>query len=184
MSERPRLRKYYEDVVVPDLSDKYGNPMEVPGIRKVVVNFGLGGDAKDRSKVKSATEVLKLITGQQPVITRAKRSISSFHLRKGQPVGMKVTLRKNRMYEFLDRLINVAIPRIRDFRGLNPDSFDGHGNYTFGISEQFVFPEIEYEQVKEVFGMDITLVTSADSDEQSLELLTSMGMPFRIEEKK
>lgn len=179
MGEKPRLRKYYEEVIVKDLREKYGNPMAVPKLGKVVINAGLGSDASNRDILESAIEGLKIITGQRPIVTRAKKSVSGFHLRAGNPVGLKVTLRGNRMYEFFDRLINVAIPRIRDFRGLDPDSFDGRGNYTFGVSEQFIFPEIEYDQVKEVFGMDITMVTTAETDEDARDLLARFGMPFR-----
>jgi len=179
VGEKPRLRKYYEEVIVKDLREKYGNPMAVPKLEKVVINAGLGSDASNRDILESAIEGLKIITGQRPIVTRAKKSVSGFHLRSGNPVGLKVTLRGNRMYEFFDRLINVAIPRIRDFRGLDPDSLDGRGNYTFGVSEQFIFPEIEYDQIKEVFGMDITMVTTAETDEDARDLLARFGMPFR-----
>ncbi|MEA1913152.1 MAG: 50S ribosomal protein L5 [candidate division WOR-3 bacterium] len=181
MREKPRLRKYYEEVVIKELSEKYGNPMAVPKLEKIVINCGLGGDARDRKTLESAIESLKEITGQKPKVTRAKKSVSAFHLRAGNPVGLKATIRRDRMFEFLDRLINVAIPRIRDFRGLNPNSFDGRGNYTVGVSEQFIFPEIDYEKVKEVIGMDITLVTTAKKDEDAMELLKRFGMPFRME---
>jgi len=180
MGEKPRLRKYYDEVIVKDLLPKYGNSLAIPLLEKIVVNAGLGGSASNRDIMEAATGGLKVITGQKPIVTRAKKSVSGFHLRAGNPVGLKVTLRKDRMYEFLDRLINVAIPRIRDFRGLNPDSFDGHGNYTFGVSEQFIFPEIEYDQIKEVFGMDITLVTTADTDEDARDLLKRFGMLFKV----
>ncbi|MEO0293732.1 MAG: 50S ribosomal protein L5 [candidate division WOR-3 bacterium] len=176
----PRLRKYYEEVINKELTEKYGNPMRVPKLQKIVINCGLGKRGKERAIFESAVESLKEITGQKPVTTRAKKSISAFYLREGDPVGLKVTLRGNRMYEFLDRLVNVAIPRIRDFRGLSPDSFDGRGNYTFGISEQFIFPEIDYNKVKEVIGMDITITTTAKNDEEGLELLKRFGFPFRI----
>lgn len=180
MVEMPRLRKYYKDEINKELFKKYGNYMKVPGLEKIVVNCGLGKSAKERAVYESAIESLKEITGQKPVTTRAKKSISTFFLRTGDPVGLKVTLRKNRMYEFLDRLVNVAIPRIRDFRGLDPDSFDGRGNYTIGISEQFIFPEIDYDKVKEVIGMDISIVTTAENDEDALELLKKFGLPFRV----
>ena len=179
MAAKPRLRKYYEEIVVKELNNKYGNPMAVPKVEKIVINAGLGSDASNREILESATNGMKIITGQKPIITRAKKSVSGFHLRAGNPVGLKVTLRRNRMYEFLDRLVNVAIPRIRDFRGLNPDSFDGRGNYTLGVSEQFIFPEIEYDQIKNVFGMDITVVTTAKTDEEARDLLSKLGMPFR-----
>ena len=180
MKEKPRLQKYYQEKINKDLLEKYGNCMKVPRLQKIIVNCGLGKSAKDRSIFESAVESLKEITGQKPLTTRAKKSISSFYLREGDPVGIKVTLRKERMYEFLDRLISVAIPRIRDFRGLNPDSFDGRGNYTLGISEQFIFPEIDYDKVKEVIGMDISLVTTAETDEEGLDLLRRFGLPFKI----
>lgn len=179
MGYKPRLRKYYEEKIIGELLEKYGNPMNVPRLQKIVVNCGLGKAAKDRSVFESAVESLKEITGQKPKTTRAKKSISGFYLRAGDPVGLKVSLRGNRMFEFLDRLINVAIPRIRDFRGLSPDSFDGRGNYTLGISEQFVFPEIDYDKVKEVIGMDITIVSTAETDEEGLELLEIFGFPFK-----
>ncbi len=179
MTLKPRLRKYYEEVIAKDLVEKYSNPMAVPKLEKIVINCGLGNDASNREILESAIESLKIVTGQRPIVTRAKKSISGFHLRAGNPVGLKVTLRRNRMYEFFDRLINVAIPRIRDFRGLNPDSFDGRGNYTLGVSEQFIFPEIEYDQIKEVLGMDITLVTTVKTDEEARDLLVRFGMPFR-----
>jgi large subunit ribosomal protein L5 len=180
MKEKPRLHKYYKEKINKDLLEKYGNCMSVPRLQKIIVNCGLGKSAKDRAVFESAVESLKEITGQKPLTTRAKKSISSFYLREGDPVGLKVTLRKERMYEFLDRLISVAIPRIRDFRGLNPDSFDGRGNYTLGISEQFIFPEIDYDKVKEVIGMDISLVTTAETDEEGLDLLRRFGLPFKI----
>jgi large subunit ribosomal protein L5 len=180
MSYIPRIKKYYAEVINKELLEKYGNKMRVPRLQKIVVNCGIGKSAKDRAVFESAVESLKEITGQKPLVTRAKKSISAFYLRKGEPVGLKVTLRKNRMYEFLDRLVNVAIPRIRDFRGLDPDSFDGRGNYTFGVSEQFIFPEIDYDKVKEVIGMDITIATTAKNDEEGLELLERLGMPFRV----
>ncbi len=180
MGEMPRLQKYYKEEINKELFKKYGNNMKVPRLEKIVVNCGLGKSAKERAVYESAIESLKEITGQKPITTRAKKSISSFFLRTGDPVGLKVTLRKNRMYEFLDRLVNVAIPRIRDFRGLNPDAFDGRGNYTLGISEQFIFPEIDYDKVKEVIGMDISIVTTAENDEEALELLKKFGLPFKI----
>jgi large subunit ribosomal protein L5 len=176
----PRLKKYYEEVINKELIEKYGNEMRVPRLQKIVINCGIGKSEKDRAVFESAVESLKEITGQKPLVTRAKKSISAFYLRAGEPVGLKVTLRKNRMYEFLDRLANVAIPRVRDFRGLDPDSFDGRGNYTFGVSEQFIFPEIDYDKVKEVIGMDITINTTAKNDEEGLELLERLGLPFRV----
>jgi large subunit ribosomal protein L5 len=180
MGDIPRLHKYYKEEIKNKLLEKYGNSMSVPKLEKIVVNCGLGKSAKDRAVFDSAVESLKEITGQKPITTRAKKSISSFYLRAGDPVGLKVTLRKGRMYEFLDRLINVAIPRIRDFRGLNPDSFDGRGNYTLGISEQFIFPEIDYDKVKEVIGMDISIITTAKKDDDAAELLKMFGLPFKV----
>lgn len=176
---KPRLQKYYEENIKEKLTEKYGNAMAVPKLEKIVVNCGLGEDAKNRNVLESAQESLREITGQQPILTRAKKSISAFHLRKGDPVGLKVTVRKQRMYELFDRLVNIAIPRIRDFRGLDPDSFDGHGNYTLGVSEQFIFPEIDYDKVNEVVGMDITIVTTAETDEEARKLLKEFGVPFR-----
>jgi large subunit ribosomal protein L5 len=180
MKEKPRLQRYYQGEINKGLLERYGNYMRVPRLQKIVVNCGLGKSAKDRSVFESAVESLKEITGQKPITTRAKKSISTFYLRTGEPVGLKVTLRRERMFEFLDRLVNVAIPRIRDFRGLNPDSFDGRGNYTLGISEQFVFPEIDYDKVKEVIGMDISIITTAKTDEEGLELLKRFGLPFKL----
>jgi large subunit ribosomal protein L5 len=180
MGDIPRLHKYYKEEIRKELLKKYGNTMRVPRLEKIVVNCGLGKSAKDRAVFDSAVESLKEITGQKPITTRAKKSISSFYLRAGDPVGLKVTLRKDRMFEFLDRLINVAIPRIRDFRGLEPDSFDGRGNYTLGISEQFIFPEIDYDKVKEVIGMDISLITTAENDEDAAQLLKKFGLPFKV----
>ncbi len=179
MAYIPRLRKYYREEINKDLQKKYGNCMRVPQLQKIVINCGLGKSAKERAVFESAIESLKEITGQKPIITRAKKSISGFYIRAGDPIGLKVTLRKDRMYEFLDRLVNIAIPRIRDFRGLDPDSFDGRGNYTLGISEQFIFPEIDYDKVKEVIGMDITITTTAKNDEEGLELLKKLGLPFK-----
>jgi large subunit ribosomal protein L5 len=175
----PRLRKYYNEEVNKDLAKKYGNCMRAPRLQKIVINCGLGKSAKERAVFESAVESLKEITGQKPITTRAKKSISGFYIRAGDPIGLKITLRKDRMYEFLDRLVNIAIPRIRDFRGLSPDSFDGRGNYTLGISEQFIFPEIDYDKVKEVIGMDITITTTAKNDEEGLELLKKIGLPFK-----
>jgi len=173
-SERPQQ-------VVPALQKRFGykNVLQVPRLRKVVVNMGVGDGLKDAKLMDAAVEDLMTITGQRPMITRAKKSVASFKLRKGMAVGCKVTLRGLRMYEFFDRLVNVAIPRIRDFRGLPADSFDGHGNYTFGIREQIVFPEIDYDKVVKIRGMDITMSTTAGTDEEAYELLRALGMPFR-----
>jgi large subunit ribosomal protein L5 len=176
-----RLKEFYLREVIPALMrDRgYRNVMEVPRLKKVVVNMGLGEAIQNVKVLDSAVEELALITGQKPVVTRARRSIASFKLREGMSIGCMATLRKDRMYEFLDRLINVAIPRVRDFRGLNARSFDGRGSYTVGIREQIIFPEIDYDKVDKVKGMNITIVTTARTDEEALTLLTLLGMPFR-----
>jgi len=176
-----RLLKQYREEIVPALLKRfsYKNVLQVPKLRKIVVNMGVGDGLKDAKLMDAAVEDLMTIAGQRPVVTRAKKSVASFKLRKGMPVGCKVTLRGLRMYEFFDRLVNVAIPRIRDFRGLPADSFDGHGNYTFGIREQMVFPEIDYDKVVKVRGMDIIMNTTARTDEEAFELLKALGMPFR-----
>jgi len=177
----PRLREKYRKEAVPALIKhfSYGNPMMVPRLSKIVINIGLS-EAKDDIKIlDSAVKELAAISGQKPKITRAKKSIANFKLRAGQPIGCKVTLRGSMMYEFLDRFITLAAPRIRDFRGLPRNSFDGRGNYTFGLEEQMVFPEIDYDKVEMVKGMDVTIVTSAKADEEAYELLRLMGLPFR-----
>jgi len=176
-----RLKELYLREVVPALMRErgYKNVMEVPRLTKIVVNMGLGEAIQNIKVLDSAVEEVALLTGQKPVITRARRSIASFKLREGMSIGCMVTLRKDRMYEFLDRLINVAIPRVRDFRGLNARSFDGRGSYTMGIREQIIFPEIDYDKVEKVKGMNITVVTTARTDEEALMLLTLLGMPFR-----
>jgi large subunit ribosomal protein L5 len=176
----PRLKKIYVDKVVGELSTKFGytNVMEAPRLIKIVVNMGVGEGSRDIKLLDAATHDLTQITGQKPVITRAKKSIANFKIRAGMPVGCKVTLRGNRMYEFFDRLVNIAIPRIRDFRGVSPNSFDGRGSYTVGIREQVIFPEIDLDKVIRTQGMDITIVTSAKSDEEARELLRYLGMPF------
>ena len=177
----PNLKKKYREEVIPELMKrfKYKNPMQAPRLEKIVVNCGAGEIARDGKLMEIIMNDLAIITGQKPQIRRAKKSVSNFKIRKGMPVGLRVTLRGDRMYEFLERLISVAIPRIRDFRGLSPDSFDGRGNYTFGVTEQLIFPEIEYDKVQSVFGMDITLVTTAKTDEEGRELLKLLGMPFK-----
>jgi large subunit ribosomal protein L5 len=176
-----RLLTQYREQVVPALQKRFGykNVLQVPRLRKVVVNMGVGDGLKDAKLMDAAVEDLMTIAGQRPMITRAKKSVASFKVRKGMAIGCKVTLRGLRMYEFFDRLVNVAIPRIRDFRGLPADSFDGHGNYTFGIREQIVFPEIDYDKVVKIRGMDITVNTTAGTDEEAFELLRALGMPFR-----
>ena len=177
----PNLKKKYLEEVVPEMKKKFGyrNVMEVPKLEKIVVNMGIGEAINDVKVLDAAVKDLSLITGQRPAITRARASIAGFKLRAGMPVGCRVTLRGDRMYEFLDRLINVAIPRIRDFRGLNPKSFDGRGNYTFGVKEHIIFPEIDYDKILKVMGMDITLVTTAKTDEEARELILLLGMPLR-----
>ncbi len=176
-----RMKTRYADEVVPALLKRfeYTNPMMVPRLKKIVINIGLSEAKEDIKVLESAMGELALISGQRPRITRAKKSIANFKLREGQPVGCKVTLRGDRMYEFFDRLVSIAAPRIRDFRGLPTNSFDGRGNYTFGLDEQVIFPEIDYDDVGAIVGMDITIVTSAQSDEEAFELLKLMNMPFR-----
>jgi len=175
-----RLFLRYKDEILPALMKRfeYQNTMQAPKLEKISVNMGVGDGVKDAKLMDAAVADMGTITGQRPVITRAKKSVASFKLRKGMPIGCRVTLRGTRMYEFFDRLVNVAIPRIRDFRGLSPDSLDGHGNYTFGIKEQIVFPEIEYDKVVKVRGMDITFTTTAKTDEEAFELLKFLGVPF------
>ncbi|MBC7319349.1 50S ribosomal protein L5 [bacterium] len=177
----PRLKDYYRETVVPYLMKRfnYKNIMAVPKIEKVVINMGVGDAIQNPDLLKAAVNDLMVISGQKPVVTKAKKSISNFKLRKGMSIGCMVTLRGNRMYEFLDKLLNVALFRIRDFRGVSPKSFDGRGNYTLGIKEQLIFPEIEYDKVVKVRGMDITIVTTAKTDEEAYELLKALGMPFR-----
>jgi large subunit ribosomal protein L5 len=177
----PRLKTYFEEVVRKQLSNEFGykNRMQVPVIEKVVINMGIGEGVNDRKKVEAAANDLSLIAGQKAVITKARKSIATFKVRDGQPIGCKVTLRKARMYEFVDRLINIALPRVRDFRGLSPKSFDGGGNYTIGIKEHIVFPEIDYDKVSDVWGMDITVCTSAKSDNEARALLSAFNFPFR-----
>jgi large subunit ribosomal protein L5 len=179
--EMNRLKKHYIDNVVPQLQKHFGykNIHQVPKLEKIVLNAGIG-DAKDNSKsFQIAVNELKQISGQQPVITKAKKSIANFKLRQGMTVGAKVTLRSDRMYEFMDKLLSIALPRVRDFRGISPNSFDGRGNYTLGIKEQLIFPEIVYDQVEKTRGFDVTFVTTAKTDEEARMLLQLMGMPFR-----
>jgi large subunit ribosomal protein L5 len=178
---QPRLKIMYREQVAGGLLEKfsYGNVMQVPRVSKIVLNTSMSDAIQNVKLLESAAAELALITGQKPVIRRARRSIANFKLREGMPIGAKVTLRGVKMWEFLDRLVTVAIPRIRDFRGLDPNGFDGRGNYSMGITEQIVFPEIEYDQVKRINGMNITIVTSADTDDEARELLRFLGMPFR-----
>lgn len=176
----PRLQEKYEKEVVPALMEKFGykNIMEVPKLEKIVVNMGVG-EAKDNPKVlESAVADLQLITGQKAIITRAKKSVANFKIRQNMPIGCKVTLRKSRMFEFADKLMNIALPRVRDFRGISDKSFDGRGNYSLGIKEQLIFPEVEYDKIDKVRGMDIIFVTTAKTDEEARELLRFLGMPF------
>ena len=175
-----RLKEYYKNEVAGALQKKFGykNVMMIPKLEKIVINIG-AGDSKDNSKLlDAAVKDLAAITGQQPIITTAKKSVSNFKLREGMKMGCKVTLRGEMMYEFLDRLFNIALPRVRDFRGINPNSFDGRGNYSMGIKEQLIFPEIEYDKIEKIRGMDIIMVTTAETDEEAKELLTLMGAPF------
>lgn len=176
-----RLRDKYKNEVVPALMEKfkYDNIMEVPKLEKVVINMGLG-EARDNPKLlESAVQELGIISGQKPIVTKAKKSVANFKLREGMAVGSKVTLRGDKMYEFLDKLMNIALPRVRDFRGVSATSFDGRGNYALGIKEQLIFPEIEYDKVDSIKGMDIIVVTTANTDEEAKEFLALMGMPFR-----
>lgn len=175
-----RLKEQYTKEIVPELTKKFGykNVMQVPKLDKIVVNMGVG-EAKENAKVlESAMNDMAIITGQKPVQTKAKNSVANFKIREGMPIGCKVTLRGDRMYEFLDRLVNLALPRVRDFRGVNPNAFDGRGNYALGIKEQLIFPEIEYDKVDKVRGMDIIFVTTAKTDEEGRELLRLFNMPF------
>ena len=175
-----RLETFYKEQVTKALVEKFGykNPMEIPKISKIVINIGVG-EAKDNPKeLEAAIGDLEKITGQKVVTTKAKKSIANFKLREGMPIGCKVTLRREKMYEFLDRFVNVALPRVRDFSGISPDSFDGRGNYNVGIKEQIIFPEIEYDKIDKIRGMDIVIVTTAKTDEEARELLTLMGAPF------
>jgi large subunit ribosomal protein L5 len=176
-----QLKIYYHESVVPKLKDKfnYKNPMQIPKITKVVLNMGLGEAIHNIKIIDSAVEELKQISGQQPVVTRAKKSIAAFKLREGMPIGCMVTLRQTRMYDFLNKLINVALPRVRDFRGISGKAFDGVGNYSLGIKEQLIFPEIDYDKIDKIKGLNISIVTSAKSNEEGKELLKLMGMPFR-----
>ena len=177
----PRLQTYYRDTVVPKLKEQfgYGNPLMVPRIDKVVLNMGVGEAVADSKKVQSAAEDLARIAGQKAVITKARTSIATYKLREGMPIGAKVTLRKQRMYEFLDRLVTVALPRVRDFRGLSPKSFDGRGNYALGIKEHIIFPEIDYDKVDQIWGMDVVVCTTARSDDEARALLNELNFPFR-----
>lgn len=176
-----RLKKIYEEQIAPELKKKFGyaNKMQVPRLEKIVINMGVGEAASDGKKIQSAVTDLTAISGQKPIVTHSRKSIAQFKLRTGIPIGCKVTLRKDRMYEFMDRLVNIALPRVRDFRGLKVGSFDGSGNYSMGLKEQIVFPEINYDKIDEIRGMDIIFVTTANTDEEARELLKHFGMPFQ-----
>ena len=176
-----RLKEYYLKTVVPALVKEfdYKNPMQVPKMEKIVVNMGLGEAISNVKIIDSAVQEMAMITGQKPVVTKAKKSIATFKLRQGMPIGCSVTLRKDMMYEFFDRLVNVALPKVRDFRGISPSAFDGRGNYSIGLHEQIIFPEIEYDKIDKIKGMNITIVTSARTDEEARVLLKLMGVPFK-----
>ncbi len=180
---RPRLKERYDTTVRAELKDSLGlrNIMEVPRLSKIVINMGVGRATQQRSLIEGALRDLEVITGQKPVVTKARKSIASFKLREGQEIGAKVTLRGDRAWEFLDRLLSMAIPRIRDFRGMSPRSFDGHGNYTFGVTEQLIFPEVDYDRIDTTRGMDITIATTARTDDEGRALLAAFGFPFRQE---
>jgi large subunit ribosomal protein L5 len=179
-SYAPRLKQYYEEVLRGKLTEQFGysNVMQVPRLEKVVLNMGVGDGVTDAKKVQTAADELGLIAGQRPVITRARKSIATFKLREGMPVGAKVTLRKGRMYDFVDRLVTIALPRVRDFRGLSPKSFDGRGNFAVGIKEHIVFPEIDYDKVDTILGLDIIVCTTAQNDEEARALLKGFNFPF------
>ena len=181
---KPRLQRHYEDVVRSRLAERFGfqNAMQIPRIEKVVINCGIGEAGRNQKLLESVVNELGQITGQKALVTRSRKSIANFNLREGMPVGVAVTLRRYRMYEFLDRLVSVAIPRVRDFRGLNTRSFDGRGNYTMGVKEQIIFPEIDYDRVNKIHGLDITVVTSTNKDDEAFALLREMGFPFRGDE--
>lgn len=185
MSYQPRLRTYYKETVIPVLMQQfnYSNIMEVPRLVKIAVNQGVGGATQDKKLVDAALKELTTITGQKAVPTKAKKSVSNFKLREGMTIGARVTLRNDQMYEFLDRLVSVALPRVRDFRGINDKSFDGRGNYSFGVTEQIIFPEIDIDKVDKISGMDITFVTTAKTDAEALALLKELGLPFKNQQR-
>ena len=182
----PRMKQRYDEQIVKAMTEKFGykNRLEVPKLEKVTLNMGVGEASQDKKKVQTAAEEMALIAGQKPVITKAKKSIAQFKLREGMPIGVKVTLRSDRMYEFLDRLLSISLPRVRDFRGLNAKSFDGRGNYAMGLKEQIIFPEISYDQIDKVRGMDIIVTTTAKTDEEARELLRLFGFPFPAEQSE
>ena len=183
---KPRLKADYEERIVKAMTEKFGykNRLEVPRLEKIVINMGVGEATQDKKRVETAAAEMQAISGQKPVITKAKKSIAQFKLREGMPIGCKVTLRRERMYEFLDRLVTIALPRVRDFRGLNPKSFDGRGNYAMGLKEQIIFPEINYDQIDQVRGMDVIITTTAKTDEEARELLRLFNFPFPAEEQR
>ncbi|WP_407696657.1 50S ribosomal protein L5 [Sneathiella aquimaris] len=182
MMSAPRLKELYNEKLRAELQEKfnYSNEMKIPKLEKIVINVGCGEAVSDSKKIKAVEAELAKIAGQKPVVTVAKKSVATFKLREGMPIGAKVTLRKHQMYEFLDRLVNIALPRVRDFRGVSPKSFDGRGNYAMGLKEQIVFPEIDYDDVADVRGMDIVICTTAETDEEARELLSGFNMPFKI----
>src|SRR5438270_7797173 len=182
----PRLKADYDERIVPAMVERFGykNRLEVPRLDKIVINMGVGDATQDKKRVETAAAEMQQIAGQKPVITKAKKSIAQFKLREGMPIGCKVTLRRDRMYEFLDRLVTIALPRVRDFRGLNPRSFDGRGNYALGLKEQIIFPEINYDQIDTVRGMDVIITTTAKTDEEARELLRLFNFPFPAEEQR
>ena len=182
----PRMKQDYNDRIAQAMMDKFGysNRMAIPRLEKIVLNMGVGEAVQDKKKVEIAAGEMELIAGQKPVITKARKSIAQFKLREGMPIGVKVTLRRERMYEFLDRLVTIAMPRIRDFRGLNPKSFDGRGNYAMGLKEQLIFPEISYDRIDKVRGLDVIVATSATTDDEARELLRLFGFPFPREEEE
>jgi large subunit ribosomal protein L5 len=182
----PRLKADYDERIVAAMIEKFGykNKLEVPKLDKIVINMGVGEATQDKKRVETAAAEMEQIAGQKPVITKAKKSIAQFKLREGMPIGVKVTLRRDRMFEFLDRLVTIALPRVRDFRGLNPKSFDGRGNYAMGLKEQIIFPEINYDQIDKVRGMDVIVTTTAKTDEEARELLRLFNFPFPAEEQR
>ena len=183
---KPRLKERYQAEIAPALREEFGfaNVMQVPRLTKIVVNMGVGEAARDAKLIEGAVKDLGIITGQKPAVARARKSIAQFKLREGMPIGVKVTLRRDRMFEFLDRLVTIALPRVRDFRGLNPKSFDGRGNYAMGLKEQIIFPEINYDQIDKVRGMDVIVTTTAKTDEEARELLRLFNFPFPAEEQR
>jgi large subunit ribosomal protein L5 len=181
---KPRMQGIYEERIIKAMTEKFGytNPMQVPRLDKIVLNMGVGEATQDKKKVETAATEMELIAGQKPVVTKAKKSIAQFKLREGMPIGCKVTLRRERMYEFLDRFITIALPRVRDFRGLSDKSFDGRGNYACGLKEQLIFPEISYDKVDKIRGLDVIVATTANTDDEARELLRLFGFPFPIED--